>query len=108
MDYRELRASEPQSRWVTWMRVVLRIGRFLAVCLIMLVIYSLCDNSMDQQLSMRAKLETLKTERTALRTERDKLKRRMEWIRSDNAYLETVARDRLHLQKEGEYVLRFE
>ncbi len=108
MDYRELRASEPQSRWVTWMRVVLRIGRFLAVCLIMLVIYSLCDNSMDQQLSMRAKLETLKTERDALRTERDKLKRRMEWIRSDNAYLETVARDRLHLQKEGEYVLRFE
>ena len=30
----------------------------------------------------------------------------MEWIKNDNAYLEMAARDRLHLQKEGEFVLR--
>ena len=37
----------------------------------------------------------------------EKLLRRLVWIKSDNAYLEMAARDRLHLQKEGEFVLRF-
>lgn len=108
MDYRELRASEPQSRCEKWGRAVLRLGRFAVLCVVMFVIYDKFGNPINQQLAMRAKLEVLKTERDSLQDERDRLKRRMEWIRSDNAYLEAVARDRLHLQKEGEYVLRIE
>jgi cell division protein FtsB len=57
---------------------------------------------------MRGKLEQLQAERDVLKSDRDKLLRRMEWIKNDNAYLEMAARDRLHLQKEGEYILRFE
>ena len=56
---------------------------------------------------MRTKLEELKGQRKELQADRDKLLRRMEWIKSDNAYLEMAARDRLQLQKEGEFVLRF-
>jgi cell division protein FtsB len=63
---------------------------------------------MDTQLAMRVKLDELSGQRDHLRDERDKLLRRMEWIKDDDAYLETAARDRLHLQKEGEYVIRFE
>ena len=108
MNYRELRASDPLPRWEFWMRAVLKVGRFVLLLLIVPVIYVLCDNPMDTQLAMRAKLEQLKTSRDSLKGERDRLKRRADWLKSDNAYLETAARDRLHLQKEGEYVFRFE
>lgn len=108
MNYRELRASEPQARWEGWMRAVLKLARFILLLLIVPVVYVLCDNPMDTQLAMREKLEQLTRNRDSLKDERDKLLRRMEWLKGDNAYLETAARDRLHLQKEGEYVLRFE
>ena len=107
MNYREVRASEPQSRWEGWVRAFLKVARFVLLLLIIPVVYVLCDNPIDTQNAMRVKLEQLKEQRDVLQSDRDKLLRRMEWIKSDNAYLEMAARDRLHLQKEGEYVLRF-
>ena len=108
MNYRELRASDPQGTWETWMRAVLKVARFVLLLLTIPVVYVLCDNPMDKQAAMRGKLEQLQAERDVLKNDRDKLLRRMEWIKNDNAYLEMAARDRLHLQKEGEYILRFE
>lgn len=108
MNYRELRASEPQGTWETWMRAVLKVARFVLLLLTIPVVYVLCDNPMDKQAAMRGKLEQLQAERDVLKSDRDKLLRRMEWIKNDNAYLEMAARDRLHLQKDGEYILRFE
>lgn len=108
MTYRETHASEPQTRWESWMRALLKVARFVLLLLVVPVVYVLCDNPLDEQLAMRTKLEELRKERDALKADRDKLLRRMEWIKNDNAYLEMAARDRLHLQKEGEYVLRFE
>jgi hypothetical protein len=40
--------------------------------------------------------------------ERDKRLRRLNWIQTDEGSLEMEVRDRLNLQKNGEYVLRFE
>ncbi len=107
MNYREVRASEPQSRWEGWVRAFLKVARFVLLLLIVPVVYVLCDNPIDTQNAMRVKLEQLKSQRDVLQSDRDKLLRRMEWIKNDNAYLEMAARDRLHLQKEGEFVLRF-
>lgn len=107
MNHREVRASEPQSRWEAWVRAFLKVARFVLLLLVVPVVYVLCDNPMNTQNAMRTKLEQLKKERTVLQADRDKLLRRMEWIKNDTAYLEMAARDRLHLQKEGEFVLRF-
>jgi cell division protein FtsB len=90
------------------MRAVLKVARFVLMLLVAPVIYVLTYHPMDTQLAMRVKLDELSGQRAQLRDERDKLLRRMEWIKDDDAYLETAARDRLHLQKEGEYVIRFE
>ncbi|MBL9177940.1 MAG: septum formation initiator family protein [Verrucomicrobiaceae bacterium] len=108
MNYQELRAPESQPGWEFWMRAVLKVARLVLLLLAAPVIYVLFDNPMDKQLAMRTRLEDLKIERDSLKETRDKLLRRMEWLKSDNAYLETAARDRLNLQKEGELVLRFE
>jgi cell division protein FtsB len=107
MNYREVRASESQSRWEGGVRALLKVARFVLVLLIIPVVYVLCDNPIDTQNAMRVKLEQLKEQRVGLQSDRDKLLRRMEWIKSDDAYLEMAVRDRLHLQKDGEYVLRF-
>jgi cell division protein FtsB len=107
MNYREVRASEPQSRWEGWMRAFLKLARFVLLLLIVPVAYVWCDNPIDTQNAMRTKLDQLKEQRNVLQSDRDKLLRRMEWIKNDNTYLEMAARDRLHLQKEGEFVLRF-
>jgi len=107
MNYREVRASEPRSGWEGWVRAFLKLGRFVLLLLVVPVVYVLCDNPIDTQNAMRVKLEMLKGQRDVLQADRDKLLRRMEWIKNDNAYLEMAARDRLHLQKEGEFVLRF-
>ncbi|WP_395746986.1 septum formation initiator family protein [Prosthecobacter sp.] len=107
MNYREVRASEPQTRWEGWVRAFLKVGRFVLLLLVVPVVYVLCDNPIDTQHAMRTKLDQLKEQRDKLQSDRDKLLRRMEWIKNDNAYLEMAARDRLHLQKEGEFVLRF-
>lgn len=107
MNYREVRASEPQSPWEGWVRAFLKLGRFILLLLIVPVVYVWCENPIDTQNAMRTKLEQLKEQRDVLQSDRDKLLRRMEWIKNDNAYLEMAARDRLHLQKEGEFVLRF-
>ncbi|MDH4454679.1 MAG: hypothetical protein QE570_16020 [Verrucomicrobiota bacterium] len=108
MNYRELRASDPQGTWETWMRAVLKVARFVLLLLTIPVVYVLCDNPMDKQAAMRGKLEQLQGERDVLKSDRDKLLRRMEWIKNDNDYLEVAARVPLHLQKEGVYILRFE
>ena len=107
MNYREVRASEPQTRWEGWVRAFLKVGRFVLLLLVVPVVYVLCDNPIDTQNAMRTKLDQLKEQRDKLQSDRDKVLRRMEWIKNDNAYLEMAARDRLHLQKEGEFVLRF-
>jgi hypothetical protein len=71
MNYRELRASEPQGTWETWMRAVLKVARFVLLLLTIPVVYVLCDNPMDKQAAMRGKLEQLQAERaTGLESDR--------------------------------------
>ena len=41
-----------------------------------------------------------------LRDERDAVKQEYTWLRDDPAYLESVARDRLNKQKDGETIIR--
>lgn len=108
MNYREVRASLPQPTWESWLRALLKLARLVLLLLVVPLIYVLCYSPMDTQFAVRTKLDQLKIQRDTLKSERDKLLRRMEWIKNDNAYLETVARDRLNLQKEGEYVLRID
>ena len=77
MNYREVRATEPQSRWENWVRAFLKLARFVLLLLTVPVVYVLCDNPIDTQNAMRTKLEQLKEQRNTLQADRDKLLRRM-------------------------------
>jgi cell division protein FtsB len=98
-------APQPVDRMLTGL---VRIGKF---CLLLLVVpvvvevYQMPQASLNAQ---RLKLEKLTQERDQLAATRDKLKRQLDWIKTDTAYLELRARDHEHMQQKGEYVIRIE
>jgi cell division protein FtsB len=56
----------------------------------------------------RQRLSELELQRDTYKVKAERLERKLELIKTDPGYLEAMARDRLHLQKDGEKVFRFE
>ena len=107
MTYHEIRArmeTEGGTRWLHWLVCGLR---FLFVIMGLAGILLYFYPRREPQVALRRKVDALMAERDALQRQRDMQVRKMDWIRSDVEYLEIAARDRLGLQKEVEYVIRF-
>jgi cell division protein FtsB len=86
------------------------ISKFLAwLVAITLICISLAffKPQIDRQAELDRLLQQQKDERAALQAENHRLESRVEWIKHDPAYLETQARDRLDMAREGETVVRF-
>lgn len=107
MNYKEIRAKIEPDAGTQRLHWAVRTFRFLLGFLVLVVVVVLFYPSGDAQAAMEAKIEVLRRERDALKAERDAQLRKMEWIKTDDSYLEIAARDRLGLQKEGEFVIRF-
>ena len=107
MNNKAIRAKfEPDSstQRLHWVSRSLRcLLGFLLLAVLVVSFYP----SGDAQAATERKLDTLRRERDALKSERDAQVRKMEWIRTDVQYLEIAARDRLGLQKDGEFVICF-
>ncbi len=110
MSYQEIQGHRliPEQRADKWLRWSLRVGKGLLVLVVFGAVLACFKQPLHEQNAMRAKLDAMKGEREGLRLERDKMLRRLNWIQTDENYLEMEVRDRLNLQKNGEYVLRFE
>ncbi len=108
MKYEEIRAGIPQDTSTRWLTLVVRFGKFLLVLLIVPSIMIIFRPKKSEQDAMKARVAMLTKQRDVLRDARDQRLRRVDWIKSDTDYLEMAARDRLDLQKEGEYIIRFE
>ena len=107
MEYQEIRAQVPRPPSVRWLEMAVRVGKFVLVLLIVPSILVFFRPRLTEQDALVAKVASLKRDRDHLRDERDKRVRRVDWIKNDDAYLEIEARDRLDLQKEGEFIIRF-
>ncbi len=110
MRYQEIHGhrpiqEQPADRLLRW---GLRLGKGLLALALFGAVMSCFKEPLAEQNAMRAKLSALRAESEGLRLERDKMLRRLSWIQTDDNYLEMEVRDRLNLQKGGEYVLRFE
>ena len=106
--YQEDALPHPNERATRWLRRLVQAGRFLLFLLIVPCVLLAFRQPLSQQRLMADKLERMKRERDALRDQRDKLVRRMDWIKNDIEYLEIQARDRFNMQKDGEFVLRLD
>lgn len=94
----------PPDIWQRLSRIVFVLVVLAAVPCVLAIFWP----QLEMKRQLAGEIETLEKERDRLASERDALDRRLEWIRTDREYLEMVARDRLNLHKEGEFILHFE
>jgi cell division protein FtsB len=104
VDYTDFRARREASVWQRWNRVLLTL-LFLAVWL---VIISLFVPPYKKLKIGEADIDKLQQQRDEQQALLSKQTREVNLLKTDPVYLETIARDRLDLMKDGETVFRVE
>lgn len=102
--YGDFRARREATLWQ-------RLNRVLALLLCLagvLVLASLFLPRYKQLTQSRAEIESLQQQVNEQKILLAKNTREVTLLKTDPAYLETIARDRLDLMKEGETIVRFE
>jgi cell division protein FtsB len=102
--YGDFRARREATVWQRWNRI-LRILLFLAVWL---VIISLFAPPFKKLKLGRAEIDNLQAQVNEQKTLLARQTREVNLLKTDPVYLETIARDRLDLMKEGETIFRIE
>ena len=100
-DFRERREA------TVWQRLnrVLRVLLFIAIWLIVVSLFVPPYNKLNQIRGDIDRLQSLVNEQKTLLAHQT---REITWLKTDPTYLETIARDRLDLMKEGETIFRLE
>lgn len=108
MEYREFNTDHARPQPLDrCLKALVRLGKFCLLLLAVPVVIAIYKKPLAEQNAMRAKLAVMENQRDALKAERDKLLRQVEWIKTDPNYLEIRARDHENMHKKGEYVIRF-
>jgi cell division protein FtsB len=100
-DFRERREA------TIWQRLnrILRVLLFLAIWLVIVSLFLPPYNKLKQSRSDSERLQSLVNDQKVLLARQT---REVNLLKTDATYLETIARDRLDLMKEGETIFRLE
>ncbi len=98
--YADFRARREATIWQ-------RLNRILFV-LFWLGIISLFVPPYKKMQAARAEIDALQAQRDEQKLLLARAAREISWLKTDPTYLETIARDRLDLMKEGETIFRLE
>lgn len=104
MDYNDFRARREASVWQRWNRVLLTL-LFLAAWLVIISLFVPPYKKLKLGQEDISKLEAQRDEQQMLLA---KQTREVNLLKTDPVYLETIARDRLDLMKDGETIFRVE
>jgi cell division protein FtsB len=104
VEYSDFRARREATVWQRWNRVLLTL-LLLAAWLVIVSLFVPPYKKLKMGESDIDKLQQQRDEQQALLA---KQTREVNLLKTDPAYLETIARDRLDLMKEGETVFRIE
>ncbi len=102
--YGDFRARREATIWQR-MNHVLRVLLFLAVWLLIISFFLPPYKKLNQS---RAEIEQLQAQLTEQKTLLARQTKEVTLLKSDPTYLETIARDKLDLMKEGETIFRIE
>ena len=103
-SYADFRARREATIWQ-------RLNRILFVLLFLalwLVIISLFVPLYKQKQAAQAEIDGLQAQTDEQKVLLARATREINWLKTDPTYLETIARDRLDLMKEGETIFRLE
>ena len=104
MDYTDFRARREATVWQRWNRVLL----ILLLLAVWLVIVSLFVPPYKKLQIGHDEIDKLQQQRDEQQTLLAKQTREVNLLKTDPVYLETIARDRLDLMKDGETIFRIE
>ena len=104
MDYTDFRARREATVWQRWNRVLLT----LLLLAVWFVIVSLFVPPYKKLQIGQDEIDKLQQQRDEQQTLLAKQTREVNLLKTDPVYLETIARDRLDLMKDGETVFRIE
>ncbi len=90
-----------------WQRLSIVVEGVIYV-LIVLIVIRLFQPELDRERELRLERDRLEEVRLEKEERVARLRREHLHLKSDRQFLETVARDRLNLQRAGEYVIRIE
>ncbi len=102
--YGDFRARRDATVWQRLNTVL----RLLLVVAMLLVVVSLFLPRYKQLTQSRAQIEGLQAQVNVQKTSLARQTREVNLLKTDATYLETIARDRLDLMKEGETIFRLE
>lgn len=108
MPTEEFGFEGPEQDRPNFLGRLVRLNRYLLALLVIPVALLYFRPPVKEQEEARQRLADLASHRDQLKAEAERLQRKLELIKSDPEYLESMARDRLNLQKDGEIILRFE
>ena len=102
--YRDFRARRQATIWHRLNRV-LKVLLFLAFWLVVISLFVPPYKKLNQS---RAEIDNLQAQVNEEKTLLTQQTREVNLLKTDSTYLETIARDRLDLMKEGETIFRLE
>jgi cell division protein FtsB len=103
-SYGDFRARREATVWERWNRVLL----LLLLLAVWLVIVSLFVPPYKKLKIGHAEIDKLQAQRDEQQVLLSRQTREVNLLKTDPAYLETIARDRLDLMKDGETIFRIE
>jgi cell division protein FtsB len=103
-SYGDFRARREATVWQRWNRVLL----ILLLLAVWLVIVSMFVPPYKKLKIGHAEIDNLQAQRDEQQLSLSRQTREVNLLKTDPAYLETIARDRLDLMKEGETIFRIE
>mgnify|MGYP001804321838 CR=1 FL=1 len=102
-----LQESEKGSKSNWWQR--LSLGMEVVIYLLLLLsVYKLFGPELERQEELQSEINRLSQIETAKEEQVVRLRQEHRLLKTDKEYLESVARDRLELQRPGEYIFRIE
>lgn len=99
--------SGKRSRPNIWRRLS-RVMEVVIYVLLILVVYKLFGPELDRQDELKAEHRRLEQIRNEREEQVIRLRQEHRLMKTDREYLEAVARDRLNMQREGEFVIRID
>jgi cell division protein DivIC len=103
-SYGDFRARREATVWQRWNRVLI----ILLLLAVWLVIVSMFVPPYKKLKIGHAEIDNLQAQRDEQQLSLSRQTREVNLLKTDPAYLETIARDRLDLMKEGETIFRIE
>ncbi|MEM6911999.1 MAG: septum formation initiator family protein [Verrucomicrobiota bacterium] len=100
-------AHEPPPRQRTGLvGHAIRFVVLLIALTLLVALWALFQPQLDRQAALQKELAERERQLAQVERERDLVERQLALVRHDREYLEIIARDRLHLRRPGETILR--